>query len=164
MLAVLIVAQVLALWTVVWLVTLALLLIQLESSAPAVFFLKFNHEIINTHNGRGFPDFSYLACWVSRNFDHLRVPRQLEDLLLPVENLLDVAGSASCICRWFIRHFHTFFSRLIKNLKLRPKSDDWRRQICNWHNKQLTSDSLAALTHISAPGDLHFWRIIKEKE
>lgn len=55
-----------------------------------------------------FPTF-YLARRVSRNFDHLRVPWQLEDLLLPVQNLLDVAGSASCIGRWFTRHFHTFF-------------------------------------------------------
>lgn len=86
MATVLVVADVFVLRAVVGLVPLLLLLIKLESAASTVFFLRYFHfsRIFDIFF------FPHLTAAVRADLHHLSAPRELEDLLFPVEDLLDV--------------------------------------------------------------------------
>lgn len=133
---VLIVAQIFALRTIIGLVTLLLLIVKSESATPTIRDLQRN---LNKTRRRAGDWCLYLAGAVGWNLYHLRWPRQLEDLLLSLKDLLNVARPAWAIWRWFIRHFSRFPFKadfwLFLTLHRHRFSTSWR-----WHAsaRQLT--------------------------
>jgi hypothetical protein len=83
------------LWAVIGLISLPLLFVELEASTSAIFILrKIDKQGLKLPFSRE-PSLPHVACRVGADFHHLRAPRQLEDLLLPVKDLLDVARTTT---------------------------------------------------------------------